>query len=261
MQKPPSNLISSYKKRQQIGPFVIWGAAALLVLFGIVLLALWLTGPDSPATTLFASETPTPTLTFTPTNTSTPTLTPTETPTATVTLTPTASQPFEYVVQQGDYLFSIVEKFQLGEDGLMLILLLNPRVPEDQITDATRPGIDPKTMNIFPGQKLTIPNPGMPLPSATPIPLAELSRGAKIEYVVQPGETLEFIASKFLSTVEDILKENNITDRNAIQAYQILVIRVNLVTPTNTSAPTITPGSVTPTPIPFLSTPTVSPTP
>jgi hypothetical protein len=51
------------------------------------------------------------------------------------------------------------------------------------------------------------------------------------------------------------MKENKITDQNAIQAYQIITVRVNLVTPTTSPQPTITQG-VTPTPpSPFTPTP------
>jgi len=247
-QAPPPMQFISPRKRQNIAPFVIGGLAILLAVAGIVLLALWLSGGHAPKFTLFATATPTPTLTFTPTNTSTPTSTPTETTTPTITFTPTPSAPFEYVVQDGDYLFSIVEKFNLGDNGLALILLLNPPVPADKITDPLKPGIDPVTLGISAGQKLIIPNPDMPMPTSTPVPLGELARGFKISYTIQPGDNLQSIAAKFLSTVEAIMKENNITEQNNIQAYQIILVPVNLVTPTNTQAPTVTLGAtITPT--------------
>lgn len=245
MNKPPSNMISSYKRRQQMGPFIVGGLAILLVAIGIVVLILWLTGSDGPKMefSLFATETPTPTLTFTPTSTNTATNTPTETPTPTITYTPTPSAPFEYTVQEGEYLFTIIEKFNLGDDGLALILLLNPYTPDDP---TGKIGVNPTTLGVFVGQVITLPNPDMPLPSATPIP-PDLARGTKIEYTIQAGDTIAGIASKFNSTEEDILKENKLEDANTIFIGQILVIRVNLVTPTNTLAPTVTLGAtVTP---------------
>ena len=88
----------------------MYGAIALVVL-GFVLLVVWLTRPGQPLGQYFATDTPTATLTSTPTNTSTPSITPTitETPTATVTFTP--SGPQQYVVQEGDSLLSIADRF------------------------------------------------------------------------------------------------------------------------------------------------------
>src|SRR5258705_6215453 len=120
MSKDPSSLINAYKRRQQIGPFILWSVVGVLVFAGIVLLVVWLMKPDSPMMTLFASQTPTPTVTFTPTETPTPTLTPTETATPSITPSPTASAPFEYTVQEGDSLATIVEKFGLGDNGIQL---------------------------------------------------------------------------------------------------------------------------------------------
>src|SRR5512133_775173 len=108
-----SNTINAYrKKRQQKGPFLMYGAIALVVI-GIVLLIIWLMKPDQPLGQMFATETPTPTVTLTPTSTSTPTLTATITETPTVTLTATPSGPFDYVIQEGDSLESIAQKFSL----------------------------------------------------------------------------------------------------------------------------------------------------
>jgi LysM repeat protein len=248
MSKDPSHLISSYKKRQQLGPYIIWIVVAFLILAGVVILIVWMLKPNSPVMLMFATDTPTATVTPSPTSTSTPTLTPTETATPTVTLTPTASAPFEYTVQQGEYLFAIVEKFGLGENGIALLLLLNPYVAD------TGKGINPETLNVNVGQVIIVPNPGMPLPSATPIP-PDLPRGTKVKYTIQPGDTLAGIAAQFNSTLEDIMKENGITDANAIQAFQIITVRVNLVTPTASPQPTITQGATPTPPSPFTPTP------
>ncbi len=235
----PSSSLNSFRKRKRSGPNIIYIVAGLLVLGGVILLIVWLTGPSKPLNALFATETPTPTLTFTPTNTSTPTETPSPTSTATITPTATFSSPFTYTVQAGDYLALIVEKYNLGPDGIALILLLNPY--GGTAPDSGFPiGVDPSTGNVLPGQVILLPNPGMELPTATQIP-PDLPRGTKLDYTIQSGDTLAGIASKFNSTEEAIIKENNITDPNAIQVGQQIVVPVNLVTATPTRPPTSTP--------------------
>jgi len=71
-----SNVISSYRKRrQQRGPFLVYGAIALVAI-GVIVLLYWLFGSSQrPLSGLFPTETPTPTLTFTPSNTPAPTRT------------------------------------------------------------------------------------------------------------------------------------------------------------------------------------------
>ena len=239
MNRPPSssnssNVINSYRKRRQRKSFnVVYLIAGLLILGGVILLIVWLTGSNKPLNALFATETPTPTITFTPTSTSTPTETPTVTPTSTITSSPTADRPFFYIVQEGDSLAAIVEKNNLGEDGINKIVALNPYNP------TTGGGIDPATLTIIPGLELLLPHPGYQLPTSTPIP-DNLQRGTKLEYTVESGDTLAGIAAKFNSTEEEIIKENQITDPNAIFVGQILVIPANLVTATATRPPTST---------------------
>jgi len=230
-----SDVIAAYRRRKQQGNIVfVYGAAGLLVVAGLGLLALWITGPSQPLSTLFATDTPTPTLTHTPTVTPPPTETPTitETPTMTATITPSA--PFIYTVQEGDSLAAIAEKYSLGDDGIPLILLLNP-YSEDAGT-----GIDPFTQIVFPGQQIFIPNPDLQLPTSTPVP-PNLPRGTTVTYIVQFGDSLAGIAGLFNSTVEDIVEVNELPDANAIYVGQQLEIRVNLVTPTATRPPTSTP--------------------
>jgi LysM repeat protein len=237
-------MISSYRKRQQVGPFVIWGLVVLLLVAGVILLVVWLVsgnGPKMPNITLFASETPTNTITPSPTNTSTLTPTATETSTPTQTLTPTPSEPFEYTVQEGEYLSTIAEKFNLGDFGLQKLYILNPE-------------IDQTTSSVSIGQKIKIPNPDYQLPTRTPIP-TNLAFGAKITYIIQYGDTIAAIAALFNSTFEDILKENKITDANKITAGQQITVRANLVTPTKPPNPTITPGASPTSPSPFTPAP------
>jgi len=239
MNKPPSSnnssdVINSYRKRRQRRSFnVVYLLAGLLILGGIALLVVWLMGPSKPLNALFATETPTPTVTFTPTSTSTPTETPTITPTATITSSPTPDRPFFYTVQEGDNLTTIVGKYNLGNDGIKKIVALNP------YNETTGGGIDPTTQIVYPGLVLLLPNPGYQLPTSTPIP-SNLVRGSKVDYTVESGDTLAGIAALFNSTEADIIKENKLTDPNAIYVGQTLVIPVNLVTATATRPPTST---------------------
>lgn len=241
----PSGKIGSYRRRNRSSRNAITIIASILLLGGVALLIYWLSQPGRPINLMFATETSTPTLTFTPTNTNTPTQTFTETPSPTITPTPTFSAPFTYTVQDGDSLAVIAEKFALGDDAIPLILLLNPFNAETGL------GIDPATQIVIPGQVILLPNPDMQLPTATPIP-PNLPRGTKIEYTVQSGDSLAAIADKFNSTIEAIIEENNIENPNALFVGQVLLIPVNLVTPTATRPPTSTP--ITPGPGTLLPT-------
>lgn len=227
-----SNVINSYRKRRlQKGQFIVYGAVALVII-GAIMLVVWLASPGKPLGVMFATDTPTPTSTFTPTNTSTPTMTATITNTPTITQTFTPSGPIPYVIQEGDSLESIAQKFNLGDDGSLIIYYAN------QADMEANNGV------IFVGQTITIPPPGSVLPSTTPIP-ANMPRGTKIEYRVLPGDTLAGIAAKFNSLADDIITLNEIEDANALQVGQTLQIPVNLVTATATLPPSSTP--VTPT--------------
>ncbi len=220
------DVIESYRRRQEQArraPVFIGIAAGLLVV-GVAVIIFWLIGPNRPAISLFATETPTSTATATATATPTVTPTPTETATATATstetLTPTPSGPFTYTVVEGDTLFGIAERF--GVD-LLVLIAINNLDPDDPID---------------PGDQLTIPGPDTELPTATPIPL-NMRRGTIIEYFVQTGETLAIIAAKFNSTVEAIVEENDLDDPNNIQAGQKIKVPVNLVTPVPTFTATV----------------------
>jgi uncharacterized protein YkwD len=210
---------------------LLYGAIALVVI-GLILLVVWLMGPNQPLGQMFATETPTATVTFTPTSTNTPTPTSTVTETATITLTPTPSEKFSYVIQEGDTLPALAERFNLGPDGVLLILDYNPDIITKQ------GGI------YYVGDTITIPPPGTLRATATPIP-PDLPRGTKLEYSVLPGDSIAAIAAKFNSRVDDIVAENDLEDANALLVGQVLQIPVNLITATPTLPPTSTP--VTPT--------------
>jgi len=226
---PIQTTIDSYRKRRnRLLPTIIWGAAAVLILGGIVILVMSLSGGGGLS--LFATKTPTPTITPSPTNTVRPTETPTITATPTLTSTPTPSAPFYYIVQEGDSLTLIATKYNLGDNGVILILMMNPL-------------IDPVSQTIYAGQEILVPPPGWPMPTLTPWPV-DAQPGTKISYLVQPGDSLGIIAARFRSTIAAIIKANPDTlvdETSMIYPGQILIVPVNLVTPAPSTTLTTTP--------------------
>jgi LysM repeat protein len=206
----------SRERRQRFGPLIFGGLAIVLVAVGALLIFLALRGGLSLS--FGPTETPTITPTFTPT-TVPPTAIPTETLEPTITLTPTETlvptpaEPFSYQVQQGDSLISIADEY--GVDYVS-IMLLNGLTYESLL---------------YAGDTLTIPNPDMERPTPTPLP-PNLPRGARIQYFVLPGDSLQVIAEKFLSRVEDIIEENELEDDPTIYPGQILTIPYYIITPT-----------------------------
>jgi len=234
-----SDVIEAYRRRRErLVPFILGGLAVVLVVVGIFLIVIWLTGPNAPALPFFATRTPTPTLTFTPLP---PSATPTITLTPEPTLTPTPSGPVTYIVEAGDTLSSIAKKFKV--DIFLLIAFNNIEDPN----------------NVPVGKELTIPQANAELPTETPLP-TNLPRGYKIKYFVKPGDTLQTIAGKFNSTAEAIAKENKITDPNKIGVGDILVVPINIATPTPTSIFTAT-AAATAAPSPTAVPPTPTPRP
>jgi len=238
--KEAKNVISSYRKKQKRGPYIIGGIAILLAIAGIVLLIIYLAGGSNGIQiSLFSSRTPTPTETATPTPvtpTSTSTNTPTVTSTATQTLTSTPSAPFEYEVQEGDNCTTIAEQFEVDVE---VLLVLNNLTAGCFITV---------------GQTILIPAPDQELPTATPLP-TDIRPGTEIEYRVRTGDSLFTLAEQFNTTVDAIIEATNdyrvendleeIEDNNDIFVGDILIIPVNTVTPvptsTSTPQPTETP--------------------
>ena len=235
----PQDVINKYAKRQRYMPYVIGGLAGVLVLIGILIIISVATGSGNVFMSIFATKTPTSTMIFTPTATvpsPTPTLTFTPSMTPTETQTPTPSGPQYYTVQEGDDCWSLATAFEVD---LLVLLVIN--------------NFEPGTCPIQPGMQILIPAPGQELPTPTPLPTG-LPYGYEITYMIRSGETLADLATRFNSTVEDIMKINDIEDENMIYAGQVIKIRINLVTPTPTLAPTSTLAGVIIT-IPATATP------
>lgn len=229
-------------KKSASAAFILWSVIGLLLIAGIILLGVWLFTNGMPKIEIpfLSTQTPTPTITPSPTPTATVTNTPVPTETSTPTLTPTPDAPYEYTIQEGDNLWTLVyDTFDLGDNGFEKLFELNPELVDG---------------NLYPGQVILVPHTGFV--ASTPTALPDYYSGQIIQYTVRPGDILANIASRFNTTVEDILDQNDIENANLVTAGTVLKIRANLVTPTLTPNPTITQGPSPTPPSPFTATPT-----
>ena len=250
-QDSTKDIINSYRKRKNKsgGNIALFVGTAVLIILGAAFLIFWLTGTQISLGSIFASKTPTPTMTFTPSPvppTATITLTPTEslpTDTPAPSPTPTRSGAVIYIAEENDTFSSIAERFDID-----IFTLLVYNAGEDRLN------LDLSNPILFVGDEVLVPAPGATVPTPTPIPFDVLS-GFRVEYMVRPGDSVGSIAVALRSTVDDILEYNDLEDPNAIFPGQILLVRVNLVTPAPTEegegGPENTPGSIsTLTPVP-----------
>ena len=244
-QESTKEIIDSYRKKQNQSwqNIALFVGTALLIILGAAFLITWMTGARLSLGGLFASKTPTPTMTFTPSPIP---------PTATITLTPTESLPSEtpapsptptrsgaviYIAEENDTFFSIAERFDMD-----IFTLLVYNAGEDRLN------LDLSNPILLVGDEVLIPAPGATVPTPTPIPFDVLP-GFRVEYMVRPGDSVGSIAVQLRSTVDDILEYNELEDPNAIFPGQILLVRVNLVTPEPTEEgagdePANTPGAI-----------------
>lgn len=81
-----------------------------------------------------------------------------------------------------------------------------------------------------------------PVPSPTATPEA-LPTTQPVSYTVKAGDTLSGIAAMFGVTVDDIVRNNNITDPNTLAEGQVLVIPGRAASPTPTPQGTPSPGA------------------
>jgi LysM repeat protein len=137
-----------------------------------------------------------------------------------------------YVVVEGDSLFSIAQQFTTTVDAIVIVN-----------------GLVGTNLSI--GQTLIIPAPdSVQTPTPTPLPTG-LPRAARIQYTVLLGDSLEIIAAKFNSTVEDIARQNRRNNQDLtnadLRAGDVIVVRINLVTPVPTATATTQAASTAPT--------------
>jgi LysM repeat protein len=219
-----AEVIQSYRRRRErMVPLLLIGLAVVLVVVGIFLIVIFLTGDGPSVISLGPTETPTESPTDTPRP---PTATATITNTPPPSNTPTPEWPKSHIVELGDTLSSIAEDMGVS---IEIIIAYND-IP------------DPNNVPI--GTELTIPAPESELPTSTPLP-EDLATGDKIEYVVKLGDNLETIAVEFNTTADAIAEENEIEDQNNLWAGTVLIITVG---PTPTPSPSPGPGTPSATP-------------
>ena len=219
--KKPYTFIDTKRSKGSIGLYIMGVLALILVLAGIYITYAWVNAGGLGAISIFASDTPTASSTLTPSHTPSATNTPSITPTPSEAPSATASVPFLYTVVLDDTLSGIADKFAVD---FIIIMALN--------------GMNNESV-LFVGQELIIPDPNTSLPDPTAIPEG-LPRGAEIDYLVLPGDTLAIIAEVFLSTEDAIIEANDLDNPNQIFVGQLLKIPIRLVTPTAGPSPTST---------------------
>jgi len=205
------------------------GSIVLLVIAA----AFWFLEPTAGSYTSLATAT----LTRTPWPSATYTDTPTPTVTATVTPTPTET-PFcvHHVVERSESLEIIAEKFRVS------------------VPDIRQRNLLSEAAAIQPGQELCIPISPAAVPSLTPLPT---NTPTPFAYAVQEGDNLASIAHKFNTTVELLVKANDLSEGELLPLGRELTIIQIFPTPTPVT-PTLT---ATPTPLAPTRTPTVTETP
>ncbi len=210
-----------FNQRRRVRLRVPW---ADIILIGVIiaLVVLWWRW-DEQRQVLALTPSPTPTLTLTPTVTPTATLTPTATPTATLTPTPA---PIVHTVQRGDTFLGIANQYGVELDALLAANNL-------KATDILQPG-----------DKLIIPAGAAEAPLPTPEPISGL-----VNYAVEPGDTIQGIATRFQIDPITILESNDIPDPDKLQVGRVLIIPVGTTTPEIEEKPTATPEPTVPPPV------------
>lgn len=203
-------IIKPGNRRYRIGPerrmeILFWGIVTLAV--GSFILLFRFLENAFPVQTPIVTDTPSPIATatrgifgtLTPIATVTAPLPPANTP------APAAQQIITYIVQPGDTLVSIAERYGVS---LPTLTALNSHITSDQL-------------NV--GDELSLPAQGEDLARGTPTPLDDK---LTVEYQVVMGDTLAGIAARFGVTIEAIVKENNLKSPDQIREGQTLRIPV-----------------------------------
>jgi LysM repeat protein len=220
------SMLAAYRKRQARAErflLIFWIGVMLLVLGAGYLIYRFL--KPNPQQALAATGTPGLT------ETSLPSTAPATTPAAPTSQTPdqTLAPPtseahptasiITYTVKEGETLTGIAAGFGTNLTTLM----------------ALNPSITPEFLNV--GDQLDVPNQGA-RPTPTPAPSGSQ---AIIEYQVQAGDTLAGIAAQFGSSIDAIVRENNLASPDQIQVGQTLRIPVAASTPSPGAPETSTP--------------------
>jgi len=134
---------------------------------------------------------------------------------------------FTYQIQEGDTLFSIADRFGVTMSTLM----------------GLNPDVTPEVINV--GDELTVPGEN---PDNAPAITPTSGFQSVIEYEVMSGDTLAAIAARFDTTVDAIVRENNLESPDQIQEGQILRIPVANASPAPSEADTSTTSETDATP-------------
>ena len=162
-----------------------------------------------------------------------------------------APSPQTYTVQPGDTLNEIASRFGVSATAL---------AEANGITDVAK---------IRSGQVLVIPGTGTVVTGTTGTPTAVAVASSPQSYTIQPGDTLNEIASRFGVSAAALAEANDITNAALIRSGQVLVIPVagtaavvSTGGPTPTWTPIVlrTPTTVAPTSVASARTPSPTPT-
>ncbi len=201
-------------------PVVILLLALFLALGAVMVYAAVRTAGTPRELIIPSTDTTTPTLTVTPTTTPTGTPVP---PTDTPQPTPT---PLSYKVAAGDSCSSIAAYFKVSINSIILLNDLSTQC----ILSA--------------GDELLIPQPtptATSLPTATPGPATQTAEACgKVEYEVQPGDTLGAIARNYNISSAAIKKWNGLTGDMVFEGTTLMIPLCELP-PTAGPTPTLTP--------------------
>jgi len=207
------SVIANYRKRQERAMRLLlafWIGIMLLILAAGYLIYRFLNAKNSP---LAQNMTETPTASQvanqdTPTIVTTPAPTSGTTPPDEVVIpaqspVPTEPSTMAYTVKEGDTFISIAVQFGVT---LPTLTALNPLVTPDLLSV---------------GDTLSIPAQGEIQATGTP---AAAGSQSVIEYVVVSGDTLAAIAARFGTTIDTVVRENNLASADEIRVGQTLRI-------------------------------------
>jgi LysM repeat protein len=114
-----------------------------------------------------------------------------------------------YLVQRGDTLFEIA---QACGTTIADLLAVNPQITDPRL--------------IFAGQRINIPGDGMIPPTGlpqSPLPVPVTGPGTALPlYIVKPGDSLNYLAERFNTTVDDFLEANPFLREERLRVGMVL---------------------------------------